>query len=222
VPEVRLISEEGEQLGLVPVEDAMKRAQEAELDLVEISPTATPPVCKLMDFGKYKYQIQKKEHDQKRKTHGAEIKGIRIKSFLIDPHDVQIKRKQTREFLEAGHRVVLTLMFRARENQHADLGAVLLKEQFAQALADIAKVDGAPQKDGRKMVMSLSPLPNLKQILAQRARAEKKAAASNPSPTLVVGAESAADAMPAAPEAPEETEPEAPVEPAPETPAEPS
>jgi len=176
VPQVRLIGEEGEQLGIVDTEDALRRAQAESLDLVEISPTATPPVCRIMDFGKYKYQQQKKQHDQKRKHHGQELKQLRIKSFLIDPHDIGIKLKKAREFIEDGHRLILTLMFRAREHSHSDLGEKLLVAQFAQSLADVAKIDAPPRKDGRRMTMTLSPLPNLKQILAQRER-ERAAAA---------------------------------------------
>jgi len=175
VPQVRLIGADGSQMGVVPVEEALKRAQSEEFDLVEISPTANPPVCRIMDFGKFKYQQQKKDHEQKRKQHGMELKQIRVKSIRIDPHDIEIKRNQARNFLEAGHRVVFTMMFRARENQHSDLGEAILKDHFAARLADISKVDSPPAKDGKKMNMSLSPLPNLRQILDARARTEKKA-----------------------------------------------
>ena len=218
MPQVRLISDSGEQLGLVNVEDALKRAQAEELDLVEISPTAVPPVCKLMDFGKYKYQVQKKEHDQKRKTHGMELKQIRIKSFLIDPHDVEIKLKQARTFVEEGHRVVFTMMFRARENQHADLGETLLNEKFAKGLADVSKVDSPPAKDGRKMTMSLSPLPNLKAILTQRTRAAQAAQKAALAESARLQASAAAEAAAPAIEAPASGE-TAPAAPAPTEPA---
>jgi len=187
---VRLISAGGQQIGVVPIEEALRRAQEENLDLVEISPTAVPPVCKLMDYGKYKYQQQKKEHDQRRKQHSMSIKQIRIKSFLIDNHDVEIKRRQAREFIEAGHRVVFTLMFRARENQHAEAGEALLVEKFAKPLADVSRMDGSLARDGRKMMMTLSPLPNLRQILAQRARAGKKAGDESAAPPKTEGAAS--------------------------------
>ena len=175
VPQVRLIGEDGEQLGITDTEEALAKALADNLDLVEISPTAQPPVCRIMDLGKYKYQQQKKIHDQKRKHHGVEMKQLRIKSFRIDPHDVKIKLKKARQFIEAGHRLLFTLMFRAREHSHADLAESLLKEQFADELADVAKVDSPPRKEGRKMTMTLSPLPNIKQIMAQREReAERK------------------------------------------------
>lgn len=168
VPKVRLIDEEGEQLGVVNIEDARERAATEELDLVEISPNADPPVCRIMDFGKYKYQQQKKIADQKKKSQQTEMKQIRIKSFRIDPHDMGIKLKKSREFLEDGHRLLVTLMFRAREHSHADLGVKLLQEQIAAPLQDIAKMDAPPRKDGRRMVMMLSPLPNIKKIVSDR------------------------------------------------------
>ncbi len=170
--EVRLIGEEGEALGVVPLAEAFDRARTAELDLVEISPTAKPPVCRIMDYGKYKYQQAKREHEQKRRHVASELKQLRIKSFRIETHDVEIKRSKAREFIEAGHRVLFVMMFRAREHSHADLGELLLKEQFALPLADVAKVDAPPRKDGKKMTMTLAPLPNLKQILALREKEE--------------------------------------------------
>jgi translation initiation factor IF-3 len=175
-PEVRLIDEDNQQLGIVKLQEALARAKEAELDLVEISPSATPPVCRIMDFGKFKYQAQKKEHDQKRKHHGVEMKQIRIKTFRIDMHDVGIKLKQAKKFLEAGHRLLFTMMFRAREHNHSDIGAELLVKEFANPLAYIAKLDSQPRKEGKKMTMSLSPLPNFKQIAAQLRKEEEKTA----------------------------------------------
>ncbi|MDR1519941.1 MAG: translation initiation factor IF-3 [Planctomycetota bacterium] len=170
--EVRLIGEEGEAIGVVPLKGALEKAQTAELDLVEISPTAKPPVCRIMDYGKYKYQQAKRDHEQKRKHQASELKQLRIKSFRIEPHDVGIKREKARQFIEAGHRVLFVLMFRAREHSHADLGERLLLEQFSKPLADVAKMESPPRKDGKKMAMSLAPLANLKQILAAREKEE--------------------------------------------------
>ncbi len=172
--EVRLIGEDGEPLGVVPLTEAFEKARTAELDLVEISPTAKPPVCRIMDYGKFKYQQAKREHDQKRKHQASELKQLRIKSFRIEPHDVGIKRSKARQFIEAGHRVLFIMMFRAREHSHADLGEQLLLEQFAKPLSDVAKMDSQPRKDGKKMTMTLAPLPNLKQILALREKEENK------------------------------------------------
>ena len=171
--EVRLVDDKGEQVGIVPFEDALKQARDKDFDLVEVGPMSQPPVCRMMDFGKYKYEQQKRLHEQRRKQHAAEIKQLRIKTFRIDPHDIGIKLKKAREFIELGHRLLLTLMFRAREHSHADLGEQLLLEKFAEPLSDIAKVESPPRKDGRRMTMTLAPLPNLKQILKERKRKEK-------------------------------------------------
>ncbi len=163
-------------IGVVPIGNALALAAEAELDLVEISPDANPPVCRVMDYGKYKYQQQKKLHDQKRKNHSTELKQLRIKTFRIDPHDLQIKLKKAREFLEEGNRLVVTVMFRSRELSHIELGEDLLMGKFAKALEDIAKVDTPAKAEGRKMNLILSPLPNLKKILEKRKLDEAKAA----------------------------------------------
>ncbi len=172
--EVRLIGENGEAIGVVPLSMAFEKARVAELDLVEISPTAKPPVCRVMDYGKFKYQQAKREHEQKRKHQASELKQLRIKSFRIEAHDVGIKRSKARQFIEAGHRVLFIMMFRAREHSHADLGERLLLEQFAKPLSDVAKTDSPPRKDGKKMTMTLAPLANLKQILAAREKEEGK------------------------------------------------
>ena len=178
--EVRLIGEDNEPLGVVPLSEAFERARQAELDLVEISPTAKPPVCRIMDYGKYKYQQAKREHEAKRKHQSSELKQLRIKSFRIEAHDVNIKRAKARQFIEAGHRVLFVMMFRAREHSHADLGEQLLLEQFSKPLSDVSKMDAPPRKDGKKMTMTLAPLANLKQILAAREKEEgrKKAEAA--------------------------------------------
>lgn len=163
-------------VGVVPTKSALAMAAEAELDLVEISPDAVPPVCRVMDYGKYKYQLQKKQHDQKRKTHISELKQLRIKTFRIDPHDLQIKLRKAREFLEEGHRLVVTVMFRARELSHMEMGEALLREKFAQNLDDIAKVESPARAEGKKMSLTLAPVPNLKKILEKRKLEADKAA----------------------------------------------
>lgn len=170
--EVRLIGEDGEPIGVVPLSAAFEKAKAAELDLVEISPTAKPPVCRIMDYGKFKYQQAKRDHEQKRKHQTSELKQLRIKSFRIDQHDIGIKRNKAREFIEDGHRVLFTMMFRAREHSHSNLGEQLLLEQFSKPLSDVAKIDSNPRKDGKKMTMTLAPLANLKQILAAREKEE--------------------------------------------------
>lgn len=172
--EVRLIGEEGEPLGVVTLSAALEKAKAAELDLVEISPAATPPVCRIMDYGKYKYQQAKREHEQKRKHQASELKQLRIKSFRIETHDVDIKRAKARQFIEGGNRVLFSMMFRAREHSHSDLGEHLLLEQFAKPLSDVARIDSQPHKDGKKMTMTLAPVPNLRQVLAARQKEEGK------------------------------------------------
>jgi translation initiation factor IF-3 len=174
VPEVRLLGEQGEAFGVVSTADAMARAKQLELDLVEISPTATPPVCRIMDYGKFKYQQAKKEADAKKKTLASGLKQLRIKSFRIGAQDIAIKLRKARQFLEQGDRLLVTMMFRAREHHHADLGEKLLADAFIKPLADVSKVEQSPRKDGRRMTMSLAPLPNLKSILALRAKDEEE------------------------------------------------
>ncbi len=176
VDEVRLIDEDGEMVGVVPLAKALDIAASSELDLCEISPNATPPVCRVMDYGKFLYQQKKKEHDNQKKTQGHEMKQIRIKSFRIDEHDVEIKLKAARKFIESEHRVLFTLMFRARENDHPELGRELLLEKFAKSLEDVATVVAPPRKEGRRMSMTLAPVANLAKILKQRKDQEAKQA----------------------------------------------
>ena len=168
VDEIRLIGEDGDMIGIVPLMKAKDIANKAELDLCEISPNATPPVCRVMDYGKFLYQQKKKEHDNQKKSQGQDQKQIRIKSFRIDPHDVTIKLKATRKFIESEHRVLITLMFRARENDHPELGRDLLIENFFKPLEDVATMVSPPRKEGRRMTMTLAPVPNIAKILKQR------------------------------------------------------
>jgi len=175
VKEVRLIDEDGAMLGVATFAAALEKAKSADIDLCEISPNAEPPVCRIMDYGKFLYQQKKKEHDNLRRHHSQEQKQIRIKSFRIDPHDLEIKQKTTRKFIEAGHRVLVTLMFRARENDHPELGRAVLEQKLFKPLEDVARMESAPQKEGKRMVMSLSPVPNLPKILEKRKAELKKA-----------------------------------------------
>ena len=152
--EVRVISAEGEQLGIMSSRDALKLAEEAGLDLVKISPNAKPPVCKIIDYGKYKYEKTRKEKDAKRKQHIVEIKEIRM-SPNIDKNDMQTKINNARKFLTKGDRVKVTLRFRGREMAHMQQSAHILTD-FADALADVASVDKAPRVEGRSMTMFLA------------------------------------------------------------------
>ena len=155
--EVRLIGEDGEQLGIVPGKEALRMAQEAELDLVKIAPTAKPPVCKIIDYGKYRYELARKEKEAKKKQKVIEIKEVRL-SPNIDTNDFNTKLNQTAKFLAAGHKVKVSIRFRGREMAHSALGADVLK-RFAEALPQ-ASMDKPPVLEGRTMSILLIPKPN--------------------------------------------------------------
>ncbi|MDX2259861.1 MAG: translation initiation factor IF-3 [Hyphomicrobiaceae bacterium] len=153
--EVRLIDEAGENVGVVSRFDAMERAQNAGLDLVEISPGAEPPVCKIMDFGKFKFEQQKKAAEARKKQKVIEIKEIKMRP-AIDDHDYEVKLRAIRRFFEEGDKVKVTLRFRGREMAHQELGMQVLQRVKAEVEA-IAKVESEPRLEGRQMVMVLSP-----------------------------------------------------------------
>ena len=153
--EVRLISATGEQLGIMSAREALARAEEADLDLVKISPTANPPVCKLMDYGKYKFEQAKREKEAKKNQRVVEIKEVRM-SPGIDVNDFNVKLRNAMKFLSEGNRVKVTVRFRGREMAHTDIGRDLL-QKFAAGCAEIAVMDKDPKLDGRHMNMFLSP-----------------------------------------------------------------
>ena len=155
VPEVRLVGVEGEQLGIVSIEDAMRMATEASVDLVEVAAAARPPVCKLMDYGKFKYLQKKRTAEAKRSSTHVEVKEVKIRP-KTDDHDFQTKMNQARKFLQDGDRVKLTVMFRGREIAYARTQQERLME-IANALADISQVDVMPKVEGRNMSMMLNP-----------------------------------------------------------------
>lgn len=171
---IRLIDQDGEQVGVIDTHEALRMAQDVGLDLVEISPDARPPVCKIMDYGKYKYDLSKKE--QKGKTPGSELKEIRLgRSIKIDPHDVGIRVNQARRFLMAGHKVQITQRFRGREMAHRELGEERLIG-VCQDLADVAKIEMAPRTVGRAITLVLAPdKTKIEQIKARLAREGKQA-----------------------------------------------
>ncbi|ULJ60919.1 translation initiation factor IF-3 [Wielerella bovis] len=152
---MRLISGDGEQLGVVPLKEAMSMAEEQDVDLVEISPTAKPPVCKLMDFGKYKYEQSKKRDEAKKKQKQVQIKEIKFRPGT-DDGDYNIKMRKIREFLEDGDKVKITLRFRGREMAHQQLGAQLL-ERIKTELTEDGQVEQFPKMEGRQMVMMVAP-----------------------------------------------------------------
>ncbi len=152
--EVRLIGEDGAQLGIMSARDAYKIAREANLDLVKIAPTAKPPVCKIIDYGKYRYEMARKEKEARKKQKTIEVKEIRL-SPNIDVNDLNTKMNQTRKFITGGNKVKVSVRFRGRELAHTASGKVIL-DQFAEKLSDIAVIDKPAKLEGRSMVMFLS------------------------------------------------------------------
>lgn len=152
---IRLIDADGEMIGLTSVDDAIRRAKAAGLDLVEVSPNAAPPVCKILDYGKYKYEAQKKAAEARKKQKIVVLKEIKLRP-TIDPHDFGIKMKQSRKFLEEGDKVKITLRFRGREMSHLQLGMEIMNKVKTE-LHDIMKVESEPRVDGRQAVMVIGP-----------------------------------------------------------------
>ena len=155
VPRVRLIDQEGEQVGIVAIDQALDMAATAELDLVEISPNAEPPVCRIMDHGKYLFEQKKQRQAAKRKQKQVEIKEVKFRPGT-DENDYQIKLRNLRRFLEEGDKAKVTMRFRGREHAHRELGLASL-ERIEQELAEIAQVEQRPAMEGRQMVMMLAP-----------------------------------------------------------------
>lgn len=155
-PEIRLIDAEGNQAGIVSSEAALNAALEQGLDLVEIAPDAKPPVCKIMDYGKFKYLQAKKEHRSKQKQHVIHIKEIRLRP-RIETHDFNVKLNHARKFLERKDKVQLTMQFRGREMQHTEFGYEKLKE-FSDQLEEVAKIEQEPKREGKRIIMILSPV----------------------------------------------------------------
>lgn len=153
--QIRLIDQDGNMVGVVTLHKALQLAYDAGLDLVEISPGADPPVCKLLDIGKYKYEQQKKQNEARKKQKIIEIKEIKMRPG-IDDHDYEVKKRAMIRFLEEGDKVKITLRFRGREMVHQELGFRLL-ERVRTDLGDLAKVEVAPRMEGRQMTMVLAP-----------------------------------------------------------------
>jgi translation initiation factor IF-3 len=155
-PQVRLIGAEGEMIGVVPLREALARADEAGLDLVEVSPTADPPVCKILDYGKFKYEAQKKANAARKKQRVIEVKEIKMRPG-IDDNDYGIKMKKVREFLDEGDKVKVTMRFRGREMAHQHIAMEIL-EKVRSAVTDLGKVEQMPKLEGRQMIMVMAPL----------------------------------------------------------------
>ena len=154
--EVRVIDDEGGQLGIMDTRDALRKAEEEGLDLVEVSPQAEPPVCRIMDYGKYKYQQAKRASEAKKKQVKVEIKEVKMRP-KTDEHDFNFKIKHARRFLEEGNKVKLTIMFRGRENAHPEQGMMQL-DKAVEALKDVGQVESQPSKMGRFMTMMIGPM----------------------------------------------------------------
>lgn len=156
--QVRLIDAEGNQVGIVSIKEAMDAAMASNLDLVNIAPAAKPPVCRIMDYGKFRFEQAKKEKEARKRQHVVEVKEIRF-SPKIDVHDFEVKLKNARRFLEDGNRVKVTVRFRGREMAHTSIGQQLL-QKFAEQCQDLATMDKNPKLEGRQMTMFLAPKAN--------------------------------------------------------------
>ena len=177
VPEVRLVGPAGEQVGIVRIEDALRLAAESDLDLVEVAPQAKPPVCKLMDFGKYKYEAAVKAREARKNQTNTVLKEIRFR-LKIDTHDYETKRGHALRFLGAGDNVKAMIQFRGREQQRPEMGLRLL-QRFAEDVSDVGVVESSPRIDGRNMVMVIAPLKNKSEAKAE-ANAQRAAAKARP------------------------------------------
>ena len=156
--ELRIVSADGEQLGIMSARDAQKIADDRGLDLVKIAPQAKPPVCKILDYGKYRFEMQKKEKEAKKNQKVVELKEIRL-SLNIDTNDFNTKVNQAAKFLQQGHKLKVSIRFRGREMAHTSLGLDVHK-RFAEALVGKAVIDKQPKLEGRSMMMFMSPVPN--------------------------------------------------------------
>jgi translation initiation factor IF-3 len=192
--EVRLVGANGEQIGVKPLPEALHIAREHDLDLVEVAPNANPPVCKIMDFGKFKYEQDVRRKESRRKTSNVVIKEMKFRP-KIDEHDYTTKTKHVERFLNEGSKVKITIMFRGREMAHPELGKKIL-DRIAEQVKDVGNVEAAPRVDGRNMLMVLAPVK----------KQEHKATPAKPRPAAPEAPEPAPPASPAAEAAPQAAE----------------
>jgi len=157
VPQVRVIGDDGQQIGVLPVRDALSLAQSKGLDLVEVSPTARPPVCRIMDYGKFKYEQNRRARKAKKKQHQMQLKEIKMRP-KIEGHDYGFKIEHAREFLNARDKVKITITFRGREIAHQDIGYKLIQKVIS-ALSDVSSIESAPRSEGRTLTAVLMPKP---------------------------------------------------------------
>jgi translation initiation factor IF-3 len=165
IREVRLIDDEGTQVGVIPTFQALQMARERGLDLVEVAPNASPPVCRLMDYGKFRYEQSRKDRESRKNQHVVELKEVRIRP-KIDDHDLATKGRQAAKFLDGGDKVKLTVLFRGREMAHPDIGRGLL-DQLAEQLRPHGNTEGPPRMEGRTMILFVNPI-KAKPSMAQK------------------------------------------------------
>ncbi len=154
-PEVRLIGPDGQQVGILPIKEALAHAAEANLDLVEVAPMANPPVCRIMDYGKFKYQQSKKQQEARRRATTIQVKEVKVRP-KIEEHDMAFKLKNIRRFLADNDKAKITMIFRGREMAHQDRGYAILR-RMAEELADVATVEQEPKQEGRTLFMIVAP-----------------------------------------------------------------
>lgn len=189
VAEVRLVGPNGEQVGIVRVEDALRLAQDADLDLVEVAPDARPPVCKIMDYGKFKYEADMKAREARRNQTNTVLKEIRFR-LKIDPHDYGTKKGHVERFLSAGDKVKVMIMFRGREQSRPEMGIRLL-QRLAADVAELGFVESSPKQDGRNMIMVLGPTKKKAEQKLEQRRAEKSRPPRESEPTVDFPADAA-------------------------------
>ena len=156
VPQIRVIGQDGEQIGIMDTQEALRMAEESDLDLVEVAPDSRPPVCRVMDYGKYKYEQSKKVKESRKKQHVMQLKEIRFKTTKISEHDLEYRAEQARDFLKQGNKVKVSVRFWGREMAHVELGQQKL-EHMTELLEDCATVEQKPKLEGRNMSVVLMP-----------------------------------------------------------------
>lgn len=162
VREVRVVTDAGEQLGIMQVRDALRLAGERGLDLVEVAPTARPPVCRIMDFGKFKYEQSKRDRDARKKQKVIDVKEVKMRPS-IELHDFEVRARNAERFLKDGDKIKVTIMFRGRQITHPELGKAVL-DRLAERLRDIAVVERVPRLEGRNMIMIMAPKPQAPEL----------------------------------------------------------
>jgi len=176
-PQVRLVGPDGDQIGVVPTQEALRRARELDLDLVEVAPQAQPPVCRIMDYGKFKYERDIRQKEARRKQARTELKEIKFRP-KIDAHDYATKKGHVDRFLRGGHKVKVTIMFRGREMTHTELGRKIL-DRLVEDLGEMVTVESMPKQEGRNMIMVIAPN---RRYLEQQARQRAREAEAAPEP----------------------------------------